>query len=478
MFPIPDDFRLRLQSLGGVLVALCLLLALAYEGTGRTGLVQLAGLGIVVAILCFSPGISRSRLIFLAVGAALLLASLLTRADWSSGVLTALHRGGIVIAVFTALAALRIAAMASPAIIACGRFLAEQKPGRRYLALSFGGHLFGLVLLYGSISLLGSLAAASAARAADPNIAEIRLRRMLLAIQRGFAATLCWSPIAFSMVIATTLVPGATWSAAALPAFASGILFMTVGWALDTIFKPRVPPRPASAEPDPGGWMQHLAPLFYLFALVLVGVAVLHHLTGIEVIGVVMGIVPLIALLWMLLQEARPTEAGEARESGSAIARLGRRVGRFVITELPGYRAEILLLFMAAFIGSLGSFLLVPLMQQYGPDLGALHPALILFAVVCIIPLAGQLGMNPLLSVSLLIPLLPSPEALGISPVAMVLAVTGGWSLCGTTSPFTASVLLIGSLGKTTARRVGLVWNSAHAAILIPLLALWAILNG
>lgn len=80
-------------------------------------------------------------------------------------------------------------------------------------------------------------------------------------------------------------------------------------------------------------------------------------------------------------------------------------------------------------------------------------------ALVWVIPLTGQLGMNPILSVSLMIPLLPTPAAMGVSPTTVVTAITGGKrALSGVTSPFTASVLLAGSLGQgaPAAGRAGL----------------------
>ena len=84
--------------------------------------------------------------------------------------------------------------------------------------------------------------------------------------------------------------------------------------------------------------------------------------------------------------------------------------------------------------------------------------------------------MNPILSVSLMVPLLPTPEAMGLSPTVVVAAITGGWALSGVTSPFTASVLMAGSLGKVPARQAGLIWNGAYAAVMGVVLSLWVLL--
>ena len=38
-----------------------------------------------------------------------------------------------------------------------GRYLVNQPPGRRYLALTFGGHIFGILLNMGGLALLASM---------------------------------------------------------------------------------------------------------------------------------------------------------------------------------------------------------------------------------------------------------------------------------------------------------------------------------
>ncbi|MFQ8430136.1 hypothetical protein [Amaricoccus sp. W119] len=457
----------RFAGLAGVLPAGVMLAMIAYEYTGHPVAAAIAGALSLGAVAAFGIKAPPSRTLFILVGLILTVWAAATRSDWLAGVGTAILRGSFIVALFTALTAIRNAAMSSREIVACGRFLARQPPGLRYLALTMGGHFFGLVLLYGSISLLGGLAAESVARERDPEIGRIRLRRMLLAVHRGFAATLCWSPIAFSMAITTTLIPGATWTEAAIPCVVSAAMMLLGGWAIDTIFKPRVSRTPPAQVPPEGGWFENLRPLLLLLLAIGTGTAVLRWATGVEVIGAVMSVVPAVAVLWIFLQGS-PIGINRGAYTAS-------RVADFVTGELAAYRGEILLLFMAAFIGSLGAFVLVPLMADHGPDLTAPPAVLIAIAMVWLIPLTGQLGMNPILSVSLLIPLLPTPAEIGLHPAVLVTAITGGWALSGNTSPFTASVLLVGALGKVRPVHAGLVWNGAYALILGVALSLWVL---
>lgn len=455
----------RYFALAGFLPAAVVVLMVAFEYTGHIAFGVAASVLAVATVAVFSFGIAASRLAFVVIALVLVLWAALTTSGWLAATAIAAQRGAMIMALFTALTAIRSAAMTAPEIVECGRFLARQRPGLRYTALTIGGHLFALILLYGSISLLGTLASESAAREPDPDIRKQRTRRMMIAIQRGFAATLCWSPLGFSMIISLAVVPGASWTAVALPGMVSALIMLVIGWGLDAIYKTQ---RPAKAHPvETERWLLQLWPLLVLLGLVLAGVAILHAVTGVEVIGAVMSLVPIIAVLWIALQQP---PAGVTRR-----ANVRHRTVSFFNRELPLYRGEIVLLSMAGFIGSLGAFLLVPLIEAQGIDLTTIPPWIIIAALVWIIPLTGQLGMNPILAVSLLLPLLPSPDAMNIPPTALVVAITAGWALSGTTSPYTASVLLTASFGKVSPMMAGLGWNGVYILVTGAALTLWSL---
>lgn len=410
-------------------------------------------------VLLLAPRIRASRLAFVAVGAGLTLWTLAVTADWQPVLARGLASAGFIGAFFCALATLRSIAQGSPAIAAAGRYLASQPPGRRYLALSLGGHMFALLLSYGAIALLGGLATSAAALDSDPVVRGHRRRRMLLAIQRGFISTLPWSPLAFAMAITTVLIPGATWGEAVLPGLVSALLLAGLGWALDTLFKPRLAVRPAPRPVD--GSFRSLTPLFVLLAVLAVAVGGLHLLTGVRIVGVVLLVVPLISLGWALLQYR--TGAGTA-------------LRQYLFVDLPGYRGEIVLLMMAGYIGTLGAPLLAPIMARLGLDLGVMPPWLLLVALVWLIPVLGQLGMNPILGVTLIAPLIPAPESLGVTPASLVTAICAGWAISGICSPFTATTILTGSFGGVSPLHVGLRWNGGFVLLLGAVLSGWTLL--
>jgi hypothetical protein len=456
--PVPLDIRLT----GPVIVALAAMVAVSQWG-GPIWADTAAALLLPVLIAIVAPRVRRGRLIFVAVALVLSGTALLTLPEGGTVLRDALARGAFIAAFFAALTSLRHAADGSPAIRTCGMYLAHQPPGRRYIALSMGGQMFALLLNYGSIALLGSLATAAAREEPDPEIRRHRMRRMLLAIQRGFGSMLPWSPLAFAVAIMSSLIPGVSWGRTLPYALVSSVLLVGIGWALDSIFKPRLA-RPAPRHgPQEGETWRALLPLAGLLVLLMSLALGLHEATGLRITAILLVLVPLIATLWFALQGPEGGRFGHG----------ARRLGQYVQHDLPRYRDELLLLSMAAFIGSIGAVLLTPVIDRTGFDLHVLPGWAVLVAVVWLMPLTGQLGMNPILSATLIYPFVPDPSVLGVTPTAVFIAFTGGWALSGSNSPFAATTLLLGNFAGISAFRVGWQWNGVYTLCCGVALSLW-----
>mgnify|MGYP006193994509 CR=1 FL=1 len=160
-----------------------------------------------------------------------------------------------------------------------------------------------------------------------------------------------------------------------------------------------------------------MAPLAILLAVIIASIGVLFLLTGIRVVGLVLVIVPCVSVVWVMLQ----TRGAGPHGMGGGMS---QRLSDFAFTELPSLRGEIILLMMAGYIGTVGSALLEPTFAGLGWDLAVLPTWLILVGLVWLIPLAGQIGMNPIMAVTLIAPLIPSAQALGVSPSAIIVAIT------------------------------------------------------
>ncbi|AZQ68474.1 hypothetical protein EF888_15845 [Silicimonas algicola] len=416
-------------------------------------------------IAVYLPQVRASRKAFIIFAALLTVFLAATNPAWRTTVLAALDTTAFIAAFFTALTILKSAAQTSPAIRRAGRFLAGQPPGRRYLALTAGGQAFTLLLNYGSLQLLGAMAVSSAAEEQNPEIRAIRMRRMLLAIERGLISTLPWSPLSFAVAISTATVPGTSWAGILLPSMVTGLIAAGTGWALDTIFKPKVSSsRPTRSAPPEGSWAT-MAPLALLLAILVVSVGTLHELTSVRIVGLVTVIVPAMATGWMLLQHRhdRPLQS------------VGRRYKTYFFEELPAFSGEMTLIMMAGYIGTVGAAVLAPVLNDLGLDLSLLPTWVLLVGFVWIIPVLGQLAMNPILAVTLIGPFIPSAETLGVSPTAVVVALTAGWAISGASSPFTATQLLLAHHAGVSAWSVGLRWNGLFTLTCLVLLSAWVL---
>ncbi|PJE30496.1 hypothetical protein PSM7751_03194 [Pseudooceanicola marinus] len=458
----------RHDRITGVLLCLAVLGVILSAFTGWRGAAWLAEGGTLAAILWLTPTVRAGRQVFVLLGAALAIYAVIAAPHAGEVLAASLAQASFILAFFCALATLRHAAELSDSITRAAVYLAQQPPGRRYTALTLGAQVFALVLNYGSISLLGAMARSSARSEPDPEIARIRTRRMLLAVQRGFAASLVWSPLALAVVISTTVIPGATWGSVVLPSLVSAALMAGIGWTIDRIYKPKLRPGqvPTRADPADSDGPRVLLPVLALLALIALPVSAVHLLTGLPASRIVLAVVPLVAAVWLW-------RMGPAGRQGRYLA---EHSGAFLFSELPALRSEIVLLTMAGFLGTGAGTLLAPLVTAAGFDMSALPVWLVLVLPIWLIPLGGQIGMNPILFVSLFGPLLPTPDALGISPVPMVLAFTGGWAMAGVTSPFTASVMLTARLGDADPLEVSHRWNGPYVLILGVALTAWVLL--
>lgn len=433
-------------------------------GAGWAWLPWATGIAFVAAIALMVPRVRWGRRAFVVVATILTLAAATRGEAGLAAMGTATLLAAFVASFFSALSTLGKAAESSPAIHRAGQFLAVQPPGRRYAALTLGGQLFSLVLNYGSIQLLGSLAIASLSRDGDERVRKIRTRRMLLAIERALVSTLTWSPLTYSVTMVTLLVPGVVWGAVLLPGLVSGAILAATGWAMDALSAPRRRSGAVRRHEARGSWRDLLPLLFLLFLLGSV-VFTIFRLLQIQVPGIVIAVVPVLSVLWLLIQARGRADPGET----------GRRISRYVFTQLPDMRSEIVLLSMAGYIGSIGSFLFRPFAETIAPALMSAPGWAILSGLIWLIVATGQIGMNPLLTVTLIVPALPPVQDLGIGQTSMFLALTAGWALNGISTPFSAMAVILGRFSGADPRTVCLKWNGPYTLAAGALLTAWVL---
>lgn len=386
----------------------------------------------------------------LAVGALVTLFAVFWLADPGETLTAALGRAAFLAALFAALGALREAARTSDRVLTAGHLLARQPPGRRYVAMTLGGTFFGAILNFGAVALLGGMvrdANTLEAAGGDRRIQALRERRMLLAILRGFSVLMFWSPMTVAFAIVTTTVAGTAWPSLMLFGALAAVAVLALGWAIDRLTMPR--PR-LQVIAEPFRW-QVLAPLFGLLGLVFGLSLLVEETTGGALIHGVILVVPLIAWSWLAL--------------GQGVRESSRRMGAYLARTVPGQRAEIVVLGNAAFLGTL----IAALLAEGGAGTALDRLDLPAVAIVVLVPWLvvgfGQLGANPLITVTVLAAVIGDPAHLDVDPTVFGLGLVMGWGLTVGSSPAAAATMMIGTLLGRSARVIGRDWNGLHTLL-------------
>ena len=389
--------------------------------------------------------------------------------------LAAWRRGASYAAFFLALTTLRDAAETSPLVRRCGRHLVAQPPGRRYAALTAGGHVFGIILSYGVIELL----AAMVARANDADTATaaparaLRARRMLMAIYRGFCVMNCWSPLNIMTAVVSTAVPAAPMPLLLPIAFVVAVGMAALGWLEDRLSAARRATRAPlgsvpsgmmsqgtqSAATDP--WSIHLG-IIALVGLVMLLAEGVSHGTGISLVTAVTLVVPSVAAVWLLVQLRR-------QKIRLVMPMLGRRLERFR-RRIPAFRAEATVLAASGFM----AFALAGALPAAGlaPLLAWLPPLALPLLVPVVLIATGQIGLNPVAVIALLGAAVPDPAALGVPPAVLAFAFMLSWGLGVGMTPMSASAITTARWAGVAPWTVSTVWNATFT--LSALLLAWA----
>lgn len=380
----------------------------------------------------------------------------------------ALDRAAFFATFITCLGMLRMAATHSPLVKRCGAALIQQPPRWRYATLSLGSTAFGLILNLGVIAVLGVMSLKGNTLQAAGGHAEVqraRTRRMLTAILRGFSLAPIISPLGIALAVILSNYPSLRW-ATLLPytAAAAAILFL-VGWAQDRIAAPR---HLAALIPEAPG-----APLWPLLRFVAVLAAIVMFTftaawaAGTRLPVAVLFTVPVSAFVWMAVQRHR-------LGGGLGIRRAAVAFGRRSVSFFPGMRTEVTVLGSAGFVGVvLADMLPRAWVAEQILDLGLAGAGLAALATALVV-LAAQVGLNPIVSVTLLASVVRDPAALGVPVPLMAAGLMAGWGLAMVTSPLTASMLMTARLARTSPYTVGYRWNGPFVLVTIALLWLAA----
>lgn len=383
---------------------------------------------------------------------------------WSGGRLTvpelaqAIDRAAFFTLFLTSLAVLRESASTSRLVRRCGEVLVDQPPGRRYLLMSVGSQLFGVMLNVGALNVLGNMVQ----RGIQPGrteeaqrIAGIRQKRMLIATLRGFSSALIWTPTSVTMLLVLSGIPDLTWEQYAPLGLLWSALFILLGAVLDRVSYPR-----RNLGYGQGGSLTRLIPLVLLVALFPMIAFTLSRWTRFDLFAALLICAPFIGTAWIGLQYRR---AGVR----TAIRLLWRRLVRSYPLTFTGQRNEVALFASSGFIG----VVLIPLID---PELVSqwlmwlnIGGAGVMVLVSLLILAFSFVGISAIVTVTVLLGVIQNMPELAIPPMvqASVIAIT--WALFAGASPFTASLRFISRFAGTAPFRFGVIWNGTFTVLVL-----------
>ncbi len=432
---------------------------------------DIGGIAMLIFLVLEFPRQRRyAQVLFLAL-TGVGLAGVAVAADPVGLFLSAWRRGAAYGAFFLALSSLRDAAETSKLVRRCGQHLVAQPPGRRYAALTGGGHLFGIILSYGAIKLLGAMVMrANTLQAAGGSeaVRALRARRMLMAIYRGFTVMNCWNPLNLMTAVVSTAVPAAPMRMLLPIAFVVSIGMAAIGWLEDRLSAARRATTGGRRPETRESWSIHLR-IVVLVALVMLTAELGGILIGVSLVAAVTLIVPLVGVGWAVVQAwAFVTTANPIRRTAAI---LQRRAGRF-FQRVPGFRSEATVLAGSGFMGvAVGGALPA---AGLAPFVGHLPPVVVPLLVPVILIATGQLGLNPVAVIALLGAAMPNPGAFGIPPAALAFACMLGWGLAINMTPMSASAITTARWAGVSPWTVSTAWNAAFtfSALLFSWLAI------
>ena len=381
----------------------------------------------------------------------------------------ALDQAAFLMAFVLLLGLLYEAAMTSPTIAACGGYLTRQPPGRRFSALYLGTSGMSVLFNLGVVSLLAPLIqrGIETANPGDPRN-PIRERRQLSAMLRGFAWGVVWSPTAVAPLALMTLIPGIDrplWIALGI---GIALVVMLIGWAEDQ-FTWRRQQRQARAEgrwpqapPFPGAAFGRFAAICVsLFALTL-GIMVV---SGESVIFGLMVASPLMLVGWLIAQH---DGLGRAGVSGTA-----KQAAGIFRDKLPLSAPVAVTLACSGFVGRAGAALVPAAEWAAAIGLDALPAHVFLTGLAVAVALFSQLALSPIMMAVFFGSLLGALPSLPADPTLTALAISSGWALSMTCSPFATVVIMTARATGHPPSRLTWHWNLIFS--LLSVLALYAI---
>ncbi len=373
-------------------------------------------------------------------------------------------------AFLAALGLLRAAATGSEVVAKAGRFLVNQKPTRRYISLSIGSHIFGILLNIGGLALLIDMtrkANTLEAAGGNPRVVAIREQRMTTAVQRGFAPIVLWSPLGLALNLVIATVPGLEWKQIGPIGMGIAVLFIGLGWVVDRIQFPPTGTGVASAEAEPGGLGAFFGLIGHVIGTAAVSIVVELAL-GLTFQKALLLSVPVYGFIWCI-------GSGLTHNRPQPVARAVHTMVREGFGRFPQIGAEVTAFAMSGFLG-VALVAVLPSDQIKAAFLAlGLHGGQLAALIAAMVAFFSMIGLNPLVSATILAGIIASLHLPGLSPLLLGISVVTGWAAAIPCAALQTSTIMMANLLGRPAYEISVRWNAVFCALALTLsiVGLW-----
>ena len=435
------------------LVITLLFAVLAEAATGWPGFSWIARAAFIMLCLFGAPTLTiREHALMLGALAASF------AAWWYTGsfgtIISALDLAAFFAAFIAALTVMRDVAARSRSILAVGRYLIKQPPGRRFFATAIGGHALGVFLNFGAVSLMSPLIQESVKDANGRTDKDLE-RRQLSALIRGFSWVLLWAPTTLSQAVLLSIFTTVAWTDIMPLGIGTAIVFVLLGWLYDR-FEWR-----GIVRTGTGGTRQFPTCAFLTvcgLCAFLIGATVIGHITtGATIASVLMLVAPIVTVVWFTLQ-------GNVHSAATTLTRI-KDLGGVLTPSAPTLARSAVALGLSGYIGRcLGQTLPVDALARV-LDISVVPGWLFLAALPVIITLGGQIALSPILLMVLLGEILQGVDALPTGDAQILYALSVGWALGMTASPNATATLLISAATRIPPTTLTWSWNLRYGLL-------------
>jgi hypothetical protein len=427
-----------------------------WDAAARVSFCLLCGIGLMT---------STVREVLLLCGAIILALLLLRVPDGWATLLTALDLAAYFAAFIVLLTALKLAAERSRSVLAVGRYLISQPTGRRFFATASGGHILGVFLNFGAVSLMAPLIQ-SATKNADGSTDTDLERRQLSALLRGFAWILLWAPTTLTQAVLLTLFTEIDLGRIVVMGIATSILMMLIGYVYDRYeWRNTAPSRIVS---DPLVPRRSLVILSAVCMSLIGATAILQINAGYSTALSLMFVAPSITFIWFLLQ----------KPIGDRMAKQLVRFWPVLKANSSGLARSAMALGLSGFIGRVLAEVLPVAALATHLDLAAVPGWAFLAVLPILITLGGQIAISPIVLVVFIGQVVQTFPSLPADPTNIVFALSAGWAISMFASPNATATLLTAATTNIPPTTLTWKWNLRYGVICyIVLVAVFALIE-